>query len=47
MGLERESGVIINGQVDDGYEDYWVITHLIEEEHHGEKLETGRISFGS
>lgn len=30
-----------------GYSDYWVITHLIEDEHHGEKLETGVIYFGS
>jgi hypothetical protein len=32
---------------DDGFKDYWVITHLIEDEHHGEHLETGIIRFGS
>lgn len=48
IGSRSENrGMIVNGQVDDGFEDYWVITHLIEEEHRGEKLETGRIHFGS
>lgn len=43
----EDRGMIVSGRVDDGYSDYWVITHLIEEEHDGEKLETGRIHFGS
>jgi len=35
------------GETDDKYDDYWVITPLIEEEHQGEKLESGTIYFGS
>lgn len=39
--------MIVPGQSNDGFDDYWEITHLIESEHQGEKLETGRITFGS
>lgn len=31
----------------DGFDDYWAITHLIENAHEGEQLKTGRIWFGS
>ena len=31
----------------EGLEDYWAITHLIENAHQGEQLETGQIWFGS
>lgn len=31
----------------DGFDDYWAITHLIEDAHYGEELATGRIWFGS
>lgn len=48
IGSKSENrGLIKNGKVDDGYEDYWIITHLNEDEHHGEHLETGIIYFGS
>jgi hypothetical protein len=40
-------GLIVNGKPDDGYDDYWIITHLIEEAHYGEELATGKILFGS
>lgn len=43
----EDRGLIQNGRVEDGYEDYWAITHLIEEAHYGEQLETGKILFGS
>lgn len=43
----EDRGMIINGKVDDGFDDYWQITHLIEEAHYGEQLETGKILFGS
>ena len=48
IGSRSENrGVIRAGKVEQGFDDYWVITHLIEDEHHGEKLETGTIYFGS
>ena len=31
----------------EGLDDYWAITHLIENAHQGEQLETGQIWFGS
>ena len=47
IGSHNENrGMIISGDPE-GNENYWVITHLIEDEHHGEKLETGIIYFGS
>ena len=42
-----DRGLIFNGKVDDGFDDYWEITHLIEEAHYGEQLATGKILFGS
>lgn len=49
IGSHHENrGIIELGKKSDGsYEDYWVITHLIEEAHYGEHLETGIILFGS
>ncbi|CDG03729.1 hypothetical protein [Lactococcus lactis] len=43
----RSRGLIVTGEVEDGFDDYWEITHLIEDEHYGEQLETGKILFGS
>ncbi|MDR0299970.1 MAG: hypothetical protein LBI13_07855 [Streptococcaceae bacterium] len=49
IGSKNEDrGLIILGKgKQDGFDDYWAITHLIEEAHHGEQLATGRIFFGS
>ena len=48
IGSRSENrGIIQDRKVESGYDVYWAITHLIEEEHHGERLETGIIYFGS
>lgn len=49
IGSKSENrGVVTLGKgKQEGFDDYWEITHLIEEAHHGEHLETGIIYFGS
>jgi hypothetical protein len=49
IGGFRENRQFIElGVPDDGkFDDYWEITHLIEDAHYGEQLATGRITFGS
>jgi hypothetical protein len=42
----EDRGMIVCGKVEEGFDDYWEITHLIEEMHYGEHLETGVILFG-
>lgn len=44
---ENRQMFIPGEKLTDDFYDYWEITHLIEGEHYGEQLETGRITFGS
>lgn len=44
----EDRGALVSGKgKQEGFDNYWAITHLIEEAHHGEHLETGVIYFGS
>lgn len=44
---ENRGWINLKKGVETGFDDHWAITHLIEEEHYGEHLETGTIYFGS